>query len=298
MNDFSAMEQKIREQAKEWLANGEIKYFIGYERGENSGKGRPVFIYHAEDVDRLILDSTCFDNLSRYLVEELKKKTKRGEEPDLTPVGLVVKPCDSKTLIELIKENILPRERVRVIGVTCEGVDDPKENGEQADKCAVCTHHDPLIADLIVGEKLEEDGTDEFEDIKEIEEMSIEERWEYWEKLLSRCVRCYACREACPLCYCEECVFDRFKPYKWNEDSVKLRENLFYHMVRAMHLAGRCIDCGECERACPMDIPIRQLNRFLTKQAKERFDIEAGLDEEDKSMFGTYDIDDPGEEIW
>ena len=335
--DWSGLEKQIQDTARKWLESGEVQLFIGYEQGNNLGIARPSLIREPGDADRLVYDSGCLSNLTRYLVEEVKRKPKKGEDPDLRPIGIVVKPCDSKTIVELIKENIVQRERVKVVGVINSDTVNPKklakvaqkipldkrstiklthndrkftltyeggklEVSEQellADKCTTCVMHKPVIHDVMLGEDIygtpEPDG---FPDLEELNGMSLDERWEFWTTAFDRCVRCYACRDACPLCYCEECVFDREKPYKWNEKTVALPENSFYHIIRAMHLAGRCIDCGECERVCPMEIPIRKLNRFLIKTAKERFKIRAGMNAEDKPMFGEYDTGDPEEMIW
>lgn len=290
------IEGSIREQAAAWLEDGEIDYLIGYEEGTDAELARPVFIDSPEDVDRLVWNQGCVNNLTLFMIDRIR-------EEDDSRIGIVVKPCDSKTIVELMKENVLDRERIKIIGVTCEGVIDTdkydEESGEYgfADECEVCTTHNPVIADEVFGEKVEGEYTDDFDDLKEIEEMDPEERWEYWKDELSRCVRCYACRDACPMCYCEECVFEREKPYEWLEKSVTAENNFFYHMIRGMHLAGRCIDCGECERACPMDIPVRKINRVLYKKVLEKFDVEPGKDIEDESLFGSYDKEDPGEVI-
>jgi ferredoxin len=235
-----------------------------------------------------------------------------------------------------MKENIISRERVRVVGVLSESSVDPEKLGSvvsdipfdlrptityvdsgdtfvlkydggeitvpksdlEFDKCAVCITHKPVIADLALGEAEIQFNPDGFDDVAAIEALGPGERWAFWEEQFSRCVRCYACRNTCSLCYCEECVFDRVKPYNWVEKSVQTRENTFYHLVRAMHLAGRCVDCGECERACPVDIPIRKLNRFLARQAKDRFRVYPGMNAEEKPMFGSYDVEDPMSGIW
>jgi len=339
MSECTPDERKIRDQAREWLEKGEVKYVIGYERGTD-GLGRPVFVRTPEDAERLVWNPGCLQNLTLYLADEFQRKPKRGEEPDLRPVGVVVKPCDSKTIVELMKENIVPRERVKIIGVRSRGsVDAGKleklleqvpmekrhsieitedvgdgrdevvvryDGGEvrvprddvQAAKCDVCVIHNPVVHDIVVGEDEPDPRPDDFPELKELLGMDAEARWEYWQGQLSRCVRCYACRDVCPLCYCAECVFERQKPYRWNENSVELPENIFYHAVRALHLAGRCIDCGECQRVCPMDIPVRLLNRFLIKRAKERFKVVPGINADDKPMFGAYDTGDPEEGIW
>ena len=77
MTDFTAMEKKIRDQAKQWLKNKEVKYVIGYEKGNNTPISRPVIIDNVEEVDRLVWNSACIDNLTRYLVDEMKRKPKK-----------------------------------------------------------------------------------------------------------------------------------------------------------------------------------------------------------------------------
>ncbi len=122
------------------------------------------------------------------------------------------------------------------------------------------------------------------------------ERASYWEKEFSRCLRCYSCRNVCPLCYCKDCILDRLNP-TWINRAVNFSENTAFHIARAFHLAGRCAECGECERVCPANIPLGKLNRKLAKEVREKYEYEAGTDPEGKPFNASYRPDDPEEFI-
>jgi Na+-translocating ferredoxin:NAD+ oxidoreductase RnfC subunit len=77
------------------------------------------------------------------------------------------------------------------------------------------------------------------------------------------------------MCYCKECISERNIP-QWIGQSPSLKGNFEWNVVRAFHLAGRCVECGECERACPVNIPLMKLNKKMMKEMKELFDYTSG----------------------
>ncbi len=161
--------------------------------------------------------------------------------------------------------------------------------------CAVCTHRNPVFYDELVAEKVEEQqGVDRYADVREIEAMATQEKWDYFESLLSPCIRCYACRNACPLCYCPTCFVDEAKP-QWvgkGQDPADVRT---FHFLRAFHCAGRCTDCGACERACPVGINMRVFTKKLEKDCFEQFGWEAGMSLDERPPLDTYRPDDPND---
>ena len=124
-------------------------------------------------------------------------------------------------------------------------------------------------------------------EIARLEALTPKERWAYWKEQFSKCIKCYACRQVCPFCFCEQCLCDRNKP-QMVESTPRPAGNTAWHIVRAMHLAGRCAGCAECERVCPMDIPLNLLNRKMAKELKQLYDYEAGFEVKEQGPLNSY----------
>ncbi len=309
--------KKIRDAVSQDLLSGRIELLLGWEKGHYWWQSRPLFARSEDDLAKLAWDSFCAVNLSRYLLDELKDHQK---------VGVLVKGCDSRAFNRLLQDNMIQRDRVVLYGLPCPGILDYKllaaeaggdllsiaeENGKvilktdhseveverrevMMTKCRDCLYPNPVVYDQLLLEPIaKKEKPETFKAVEELEALSADERFAYWEKELSRCLRCYACRQACPYCSCRECFVEQESP-RWQGRAYQPSENFLFHLVRAYHGAGRCIDCGECERACPVDIPLQELNRKLIKDINELYgEYEAGLDVELEPPLLTYRPDDP-----
>jgi ferredoxin len=318
--------QKLKDEAKRALGRREIEYLIGYQKGSYGFRISPCFIEKKEEVDRLTFSPLCALSLVNYLTIEGKPtlpadaKKAKGKK-----VALFVRGCDSRALNQIIAEKGIAPDSLYIIGIPCTGVIDlrkieerfprlldPADVSEEegnyiitikdqthtvpkaellAETCKVCQYPTPLTYKKLVGEKQPGNPAD-YSDIQALEALKPEERWNFWQSHFTRCIRCYACKNSCPLCYCDGCILDKLKP-QWIKRSVDSRENFMFHLTRAFHLAGRCISCGECERVCPVNIPLMKLNRKLEKDIKEHFDFESGIDPELKPLLNTFTIEDP-----
>jgi len=334
--------QDLRDAVRRLMKQGKLKTLYAYRKGAGGGHAVPAFIRDAEGVEDLTWDPTCVHNLSRYLIDE-KRKREKAKTPPTHPMALVVKGCDSRAINVLIQEKFVKREDLYLIGISCEhsGMADPgkvarkfagqeisdiKFTGEDtfivvadgkekvvpasdllADRCLECPANFPVVFDLLLGDKTKRNTAARYKDVEKIESLNPDQKWAFWTKALEACIRCYACRSICPMCYCDECVVDsisqgigpdtpaeeKAQRVRWIERSPDLSETLVYHMIRTIHLAGRCIDCGECQRACPVDIPLRLLNKKMEKDAREIFQYETGFTSDQPSLVSSFRDEDP-----
>ena len=270
--------------AKELLSNGTVNRVIGWEKGLFEDDQTPRVFTSVEELDKdFIYDDYSVATVSKYLIKETKKEGK---------ILAFLKANDTYSFNQLVKEHRVNRDNVYIVAVP--------SNGE-AQKGKIHVVYDEIMdTDGKISAKKEESQEDKeafnkerFEMIAKLEAMSADERFAFWQNELSKCIRCNACRNVCPACTCEQCVFDNPKSGVSQKAAADSFEEKMFHIIRAFHVAGRCTDCGECSRVCPQNIPLYLLNRKYIKDVDEIYgEYQAGEDTETRAPLNTYNTED------
>jgi len=311
------MQERLKQKAIELLENGTVNRVLGWKIGEFFYDLTPAVFTTKEEIENeFVYGPFSGANLSKYLIAESRKDGK---------VAAFLKPCDSYSFVQLQKEHRIIRENVYAVGVQCDGmcsieavkaqgcdgVISVREDGEDLivdtmygekriakkdallERCTVCKSHKIVDFDELIGEQGDVEESERFAEVAKLETMSPEERFEFWRGELSRCIRCNACRNVCPACSCEKCVFDNDNSGIKNKAIADSFEENMFHIIRAFHVASRCTDCGECSRVCPQNIPLHLLNRKFIKDINELYgDYMAGADMETKPALLNFTYDD------
>ena len=318
--------QELIKRMTELLESGEVQRVVGWKKGDLGYNPEPAYFETAEALKDFVYDGFCGANLSKYMIKacELEGKTL-----------VLLKPCDTYSFNQLIKEHRISKEKIYVIGVGCKGkldIEKIKAMGikgitaisgveitdacdtinietvygnktvayEDAmlERCHVCKGKEHKVSDEIFFDSAETDDGDRFAGVDYIESLSPEEKFEFFKKELSKCIRCNACRNVCPACSCRKCVFDSTKFDADRKANVDPFEESMFHIIRAFHVAGRCTDCGECSRVCPQGIPLHLFNRKFIKDINEFYgEYQAGAEVDERSPLTNFTFDDlePGE---
>ena len=318
--------QELIKRMKELLDSGEVQRVLGWKKGDLSYNPEPAYFGSADELDNFIYDGFCGANLSKYMIKACNLEGK---------TLVLLKPCDTYSFNQLLKEHRILREKTYVIGVGCKGKLDIEKikkmgikgilgvSGAEIDgkcdvlkietaygektvdykdamleRCHVCKGKEHKVYDELFLESADTADADRFTDVDIIENLTPEEKFAYFQQELSKCIRCNACRNVCPACSCRKCVFDSNKFDSEQKANVDPFEESMFHIIRAFHVAGRCTDCGECSRVCPQGIPLHLFNRKYIKDINELYgEYQAGEDAEALSPLTDYTLADvePGE---
>ena len=308
---------KLVERASALLADGTVDRVLGWKAGEFGYDVTPAVFRSAQELEQsFVWNDFCGANFSKYLVKETLGEGK---------VLVFLKPCDTYSFNQLLTEHRFDREKVYAIGVPCNGMLDSGRLRDRAgelasfavegdtvtvetlydgtltlpraellpDRCVNCKSKKHVAYDELLGENGDVLDSHRFDEVERLERMTADERYAFWQNELSRCIRCNACRDVCPACTCEKCVFDNPNSGVENKAAANSFEEKLFHIIRAFHVAGRCTDCGECSRVCPQHIPLHLLNRKFIHDI-DRFygDYQAGAEVGSRAPIVNYSKDD------
>ena len=312
--------EQLIDKAVSLLSDGTVKFVLGWKKGEFDYDITPAVFESESDLrENFVWNDFCGANFSKYLVSKTRKCDGK--------ILVFLKPCDTYSFNQLLTEHRFDREKVYAVGIPCEGMADIEKvkavcgdgiasidcSGEKiavttlyedapvmvdpkdvlAERCVNCKSKKHVAYDELMGEDGDVLDSDRFDEVAKLEAMTPDERFAFWQNELSRCIRCNACRDVCPACTCEKCVFDNPNSGVENKAPADSFEEKMFHIIRAFHVAGRCTDCGECSRVCPQNIPLHLLNRKFIKDIDNFYgEYQAGAEVGSRAPLVNYTTED------
>jgi ferredoxin len=249
------MIDKVKEKVKELLDAGDIKGFLGLR--QQHGHVGPHLFCTSDELDSLVLGDGDAPGDSRYPLNKLLINLVR-HYPDET-FGLLVRGCDQRCLKTLATWNQINPGKVKYVGIAC-----------PAELAQACECRTPYPEEFVAGDPVEGVA---YESVNRIDGLDLGDRFDEWQKEFGKCVKCYGCRDICPVCFCKECSLETDELIRTGDIPP---ENPLFHLTRAVHMAGRCIDCGLCSEACPADIPLRTLYKKVADITDQEFKYRPG----------------------
>ena len=318
-------EKQLIDKAVSLLNDGTVNAVLGWSKGEFGYDVTPALFSDEKDLsENFVFGSFCGANLSKYLIS----KSDRFDGKIL----VFLKPCDTYSFNQLLTEHRFNREKAYAVGIPCDGMADIakvknicgdgisklESDGDKIsvttlyeddakvinlsdvllERCENCKSKKHVAYDELMGDEGEILDSARFDEVEKLENMTADERFAFWQNELSRCIRCNACRDACPACTCEKCVFGNPDSGVENKAPANSFEEKLFHIIRAYHVAGRCTDCGECSRVCPQNIPLHLLNRKFIKDINEFYgEYQAGAEVGSRAPLVNYTEEDlePGD---
>jgi formate dehydrogenase (coenzyme F420) beta subunit len=253
------MTENLKTKIKELLASNTIKGFLGLRSHE--GHIGPHLFNAPDELENMVIGDWQRPGDSRYPLNKFLIQI-ACKYPDDT-FGVLVRGCDERGLKALYTWNQLNPNKVVAVGVAC-----PQELAD------ACECRKPYPDECIDGQKA---NACEQKTVLSIDALPVADRFAHWIKEFSKCIKCYGCRDVCPMCFCNECSVG-------SDDLIHTGhippEMPIFHLTRAVHMIGRCIDCGLCNEACPADIPLRTLYKKVADIIDKEFQYRPGYSDQ------------------